>query len=137
MPGAALTFHHVGLATKSLDRARAMFEALGYHVSEPEYVPSQRVRVSFVTRDGQPTVELIEPVDPQSPVQTVLDKVGSTVYHLCFSTCDFARAVQDLRRQHFMPVGDVFVSHPLSDQQTCFFYNASVGLIELTAETQT
>jgi methylmalonyl-CoA/ethylmalonyl-CoA epimerase len=129
-----LTFHHLGLATKSLVRAKAVFEALGYAASDTSHVPGQRVNVCFVRKQNHPTIELIEPADGESPVQAILEKVGSTAYHMCYQTPDLKRAVQELRKLKFLPLGGVFISGPLCEQKTCFLYSASVGMVEVTEE---
>lgn len=133
MDGAAfvLDFHHIGLATRNMVRARALLEALGYVLSDVSEVPVQRVRVCFATRENHPTIELIEPVGDDSPVHAILDKVGSTPYHLCYTTADLGRAEIALRRLKCQPLGERFVSGPLADRATRFFYNPSIGVIEV------
>lgn len=128
----ALEFHHVGVATKHMARARGLYESLGYRVSEVVAVPSQRVNVCFVDKQGHPTIELIEPADEEAPIQTILAKVGSTPYHLCYQTPDLDGARRELKARGFMPLGAAFASGPLAEQQTQFFYNASIGMIEVT-----
>lgn len=130
-----LDFHHIGIATKNISRAKKLYENMGYSVSEVMYVPSQKVNVCFANKGLHPTIEIIEPADSQSPVQTFLDKVGSTPYHLCYRTTDLKTATQELKALSFMPIGSPFVSGPLSNQTTCFFYNVHIGLIEVTEET--
>jgi methylmalonyl-CoA/ethylmalonyl-CoA epimerase len=122
-----LAFHHVGLATKSMERARAVVEGLGYSVDAVSPVPSQRVRVCFARQAHHPTIELIEPDGDDSPVRTILD-------HLCYVTPDLGKAEAELRRLKFVPLGEQFVSGPLSDQATRFFYNAGIGVIEVSEE---
>jgi len=129
-----LLFNHLGLATKHLVRAQRVFAAMGYSIGEVSHVPPQRVNVCFVQKPGHPTIELIEPVDEDSPAKIILDKCGSGLYHLCYSTHDLEVASLDLLAQKFMVVGSVFESGPLGNQRTCFFYSASIGLIEVTEE---
>ena len=130
-----LAFHHVGLATRSMDRARAVFEGLGYSVDASSPVPCQRVRVCFASKADHPTIELIEPVGDDSPVRSILDKVGSTPYHLCYVTPDLGLAEAELRRLKCIPLGERFASGPLGDRATRFFYNASIGVIEISEAT--
>jgi methylmalonyl-CoA/ethylmalonyl-CoA epimerase len=128
----ALEFHHVGIATKHMARARGLYESLGYRVSAIVAVPSQRVNVCFVEKAGHPTIELIEPADEESPILTILAKVGSSPYHLCYRTPDLGLARKELKAKGLLPLGATFVSGPLADQQTQFFYSASIGMIEVT-----
>ena len=132
----SLEFHHVGLATKNMSRAQRLYTALGHCVSDSSLVPSQQVRVSFVTKTGHPTIELIEPLNDRSPIRAILEKTGSTPYHLCYTTRSLAEVEIQLRALKCLPVGEVFVSGPLDDQATRFFYNANIGLIEVTEKTE-
>jgi methylmalonyl-CoA/ethylmalonyl-CoA epimerase len=130
----ALEFHHVGVATKNMVRARELYESLGYRVTEVVAVACQRVNVCFVEKAGHPTIELIEPADDEAPIQTILAKVGSTPYHLCYCTPDLEVARQELKGRGFLPLGAAFVSGALAEQQTQFFYSASIGMVEVTEE---
>jgi methylmalonyl-CoA/ethylmalonyl-CoA epimerase len=132
----SLTFHHIGLATKNMDRAKGLYLALGYAVSDSTVAASQRVRVCFVTKDGHPTIELIEPLSDDSPVRTILEKSGSTPYHLCYTTPDLAKVETQLRALKCQPVGDVFRSEPLNGQATRFFYSSHIGLFEVAERTE-
>ncbi len=131
-----LAFHHIGLATKNMDRARRLYESLGYAVSNLNVVQNQRVRVCFVTKKEHPTIELIEPLSDDSPVCAILEKSGSTAYHLCYTTPDLSQVEIQLRALKCLPVGDAFVSDPLDGQTTRFFYNANIGLVEVTESAE-
>ena len=131
----SLEFHHIGLATKNMDRAKRLYESLGYAVSDSIVVASQRVRVCFVTKVGHPMIELIEPLSEDSPVRAILGKTGSTPYHLCYATRDLGEVEIQLRALKCLPVGGVFLSEALDSQATRFFYNANIGLIEVTERT--
>jgi methylmalonyl-CoA/ethylmalonyl-CoA epimerase len=50
-------------------------------------VPDEKVRVA-VLMAGTTRIELIEPMNPESPVQAFLDKRGPGIHHLAFQVAD-------------------------------------------------
>ena len=127
-----LEFDHLGLATKDMARARKLLSNLGYTVSEVVPVPVQTVNVCFARSPGHPTIELIEPASDGSPIEKILEKVGSGPYHLCYRTVDLSVTARELKARGFIALGPEFVSGPLGEQRTGFFHNASIGMIEVT-----
>ena len=75
---------HVAVAVSSLDEARGLFELLsGQSGSEPETLAAQGVRVQFVG-----SVELLEPLSPDSTVARFLERRGPGLHHVAYRTND-------------------------------------------------
>jgi methylmalonyl-CoA/ethylmalonyl-CoA epimerase len=87
---------HVGIAVPHLADAVAQWRPLlGGPESAPEEVPSNRVRVVFLTVGGT-HIELLEPTDPTSPVGRFLSTRGSGVHHLAFRVPSVDRALAEV-----------------------------------------
>jgi methylmalonyl-CoA/ethylmalonyl-CoA epimerase len=87
---------HVGVAVPNLADALAYWRPLaGEPESAPEEVPSNRVRVVFLTVGGT-HVELLEPTDASSPVGRFLATRGSGVHHLAFRVPSVDRALAEV-----------------------------------------
>jgi len=106
-----MTFHHIGIAVKTIDQSAPDF--LTSFLADWDGVittdPVQRVRVCFLYPRiaGMPVIELIEPLDSQSPVSRFLAK-GGALHHFCFEV--------DLLDQHlecYRGNGDVIVQEPV------------------------
>ena len=78
---------HVGIAVRSIEEARKMYEALGLHVAEIEEVPHEGVRVALIPC-GESRIELLEPMSEDSPVAKFLAKRGPGVHHICLGSDD-------------------------------------------------
>jgi len=79
-----LPIDHLGIAVKDLGAATARWAVLlGAPAEPPEEVPSQRVRVTFLSA-GRSHVELLEPTDPDSAVGRFLATRGEGIHHLAF-----------------------------------------------------
>jgi len=86
--------HHVAIAVHSLDDATRPFELLtGATRSPPETLESQGVRVTFVG-----TLELLEPLSPDTPVGRFLAKRGQALHHIAYRTRDIRADLARLAR---------------------------------------
>lgn len=126
-------FHHVGIATPSIEKTSRYYLDAGYACTEPVVDPIQDIRISFLTKAGMPTFELLEPVDEHSPVVKFLadSKGGATPYHICYEVPDIDVAIKDLRRLRFIPLSRPVPAVAMGGHRVCFLYNKDVGLIEL------
>ena len=104
------TFHHVGVAVRDMAHAIPIYKNLfGYEViSGPFDDPIQNVSVCFLSRGpGDPMMELVAPLGPNSPVDRTLKKGGGT-YHVCYEVPDLQVAIA-----HMMEQGSFLLSGPV------------------------
>ena len=77
---------HIGIAVKSIDKARDYFEnTLGLICEGIETVESQKVKTAFFSV-GEVHIELLEPTSDESAVARYLGKNGEGVHHIAFKT---------------------------------------------------
>ena len=76
---------HIGIAVRSIEEARAFWEALGLAVEHVEEVPHEGVRVAMIPCGGS-RIELLEPTRDDSPIARFLDKRGPGIHHLCLAS---------------------------------------------------
>ncbi len=89
--------HHVGIAVDDLDAAIANYEALfGASVEHRETVPDQGVEAALL-RVGGSRVELLRPLEPDTPVGRFLAKRGPGLHHVAFEVADVAAELARLR----------------------------------------
>jgi methylmalonyl-CoA/ethylmalonyl-CoA epimerase len=97
---------HLGIAVRDLAKAEPLFaKLLGRPSSGRETVASEGVEVSFFEL-GQSRVELLQPIDDQSPLQRSIDKRGEGVHHVCLAVDDIEAEVARLQGEGFTFVGD-------------------------------
>jgi methylmalonyl-CoA epimerase len=107
-PAVEMSFHHVGVAVKSIDVALEYYTDLFglRQVSEPLEVPGEHVRVCFLevphlspsegTLPGV-LIELVEGIGEKSPVADIVERTGAGSYHLCYRVADLDDAIRRLR----------------------------------------
>ena len=91
--------NHIGIAVSSIEEALSFYrDSLGMIFSGTEEVPSQLVRVAFLSV-GESKIELLEPTSPESPVAKFLEKNGPGVHHLAYGVEDIETAIAKLVSQ--------------------------------------
>ena len=86
-----LEFHHFGLAVKSPEAAFRYLDDLGYRAGSTCYDPLQKVNLAMRHHDRMPDVEVIWPGAEPSPIDRMLERSDSMIYHLCYTSEDVER----------------------------------------------
>lgn len=83
-----MVIDHIGIVVSSLeDGIRQWEELFGYKQSSSIVVNTrQKVRVTFLSKQGSMMIKLVEASEPSSPVSQFARK-GGGLHHLCFR-CD-------------------------------------------------
>lgn len=125
---------HVGIAVRSIEESRKLYEALGLQVAEIEEVPHEGVRVAMIPC-GASRIELLEPLSEDSPIAKFLEKRGPGIHHLCLASGDVRADDARLREAGFQ----VLRPEPTRGAGGCwvqFVHPKSTGgvLLELSQE---
>lgn len=73
---------HIGIAVRDLDASLPLYtEVLGLSLEGVETVESEGVKVAFL-RIGETRIELLEPLGPDSPIASFLEKRGEGIHHI-------------------------------------------------------
>ena len=126
-----LTFHHIGIACRDIAKTQDFYLGQGYTASPVVEDPLQHVRISFLEKEGAPRIELLEPLDDQSPVARTLATSGVSPYHMCYEVQDIEAAVNHLRGQRFLLVNGPVPACAMGDRRIAFLFQKNTGLIEL------
>jgi len=89
---------HLGIAVKSLARAKDIYQRLGLELSAEEAVPSERVRVVMV-EIGETRLELLEPTAQDSVIAKFIASRGEGLHHISLRVPDLTSAVNKLRSE--------------------------------------
>ncbi|MBA2770481.1 MAG: methylmalonyl-CoA epimerase [Sphingomonas sp.] len=115
--------NHVGIATSSIEQSLALYRTMfGAEPHGPAFdLPVQGVRVCFVDAPNS-QIELIEPLGPDSPVATFLEKnPAGGQHHVCFEVPEIHAARAELEAKGARVLGEprigahgtpVFFVHP-------------------------
>jgi methylmalonyl-CoA/ethylmalonyl-CoA epimerase len=80
--------NHIGIAVKSIDSVFDFYnKELGLEFEGYETVEEQGVKVAFF-KAGESRIELLEPLNDQSPVAIFIAKKGEGMHHLALGSSD-------------------------------------------------
>lgn len=91
--------YHVAVAVNDLDKVEKIYEtALGLKVVHREVVEDQGVKTSMLLPEkGGTAIELLEPLDENSPISKFLDKRGEGIHHICYLVDDIEAVLKRLK----------------------------------------
>lgn len=89
-----LKLHHIGVATRNIEKEFKTFEKLGYNkCSEVFEDPIQKMKGLFIECENQPRLELIEGIGEDNPVKLHILK-GNKFYHFAYETNDIEGCIK-------------------------------------------
>jgi methylmalonyl-CoA/ethylmalonyl-CoA epimerase len=96
---------HVGIAVTDLDAAVAFYrDVLGIQPRPPEVADGATIlSLPF----GESEVELLAPLDADSPIGRFLAKRGPGIHHICYRVPDLERAIDACRAAGYRLVDEV------------------------------
>ena len=92
------TIDHLGIAVKSVQAAKSLYEKLGLQASSEETVEGEQVHVAMIPV-GESRIELLEPTSETSTIAKFLAKRGEGLHHICLRVHDLKAAVDRLKRE--------------------------------------
>ena len=128
-----MAFHHFGLAVAAPQEAFLYLAALGYTEGDSAFDPLQRVNLAMRHHVSMPDVEIIWPGDGPSPIDNLVKRTGSMIYHLCYTCSDPEAALSALEAAG---LETVLVSPPtpailFDGREVSFHHISGFGLIEI------
>ena len=94
---------HVAVLVRSTDDALRYYEGrLGLPVHSTEEIDAPPVRLTYLDA-GNTFLQLIEPLDPSSPLAVWLDEHGEGLHHICFGVENVEATVPFLSDEGTVP----------------------------------
>ena len=128
-----LEFHHFGLAVNDPQAAFEYLRVLGYSEGSAVFDPLQRVNLAMRHHPAMPDVEVIWPGNEPSPIDKLIKRSGTMIYHLCY-TCaepEEVLAALDIAGIGTMPVSPSTPAALFGGREVSFHVVSGFGLIEL------
>ena len=96
---------HIGIAVKSIDAAKKIYEDLGLTIEHVESVETQNVRTAFLSV-GDANLELLEPSGPDSTIAKYIEKRGEGIHHICLRVDDIEAHLARLRERGYRLINE-------------------------------
>lgn len=126
-----MKIHHIGYAVKGIVDSLPYFYLLGFK-KEGDIIDdySRNVKILFM-KNGENLIELIQPLDKNSPIDRILKKNGNIPYHICYETNNIDEDIIFLKDKKFVLIDEPKKAEAISNKKVCFLYNKNIGLLEL------
>lgn len=93
---------HIGIAVQDLEKSNKLFAKLfGQAHYKIEEVASEGVKTSFF-KSGPNKIELLEGIDPNSPISKFIEKKGEGIHHIAFAVNDIVAEIERLKGEGFI-----------------------------------
>ncbi len=96
---------HIGIAVKSIDEAKNFYKALGLELRDIEIVKEQGVKVGFL-KIGKSNIELLEPLNENSPVFKFIEKRGGGIHHIAIEVNNIESSLTMLKEKGFKLINE-------------------------------
>ncbi len=96
---------HIGIAVKSLDAAKKIYEDLGLKIEHVETVETQKVRTAFLSV-GDANLELLEPSSADSTIAKFIEKRGEGIHHICLRVDDIELHLARLKERGYRLINE-------------------------------
>ncbi len=90
---------HVAIATRSIAVNAEFYKLLGLEVDTIEVVAGQKVKAAIMNV-GDSALELIEPVEADSPISAFLEKRGQGLHHISLEVDDLEATLALLKERN-------------------------------------
>ena len=79
-----MRIHYIGYAAKDLENSIKEFEKLGYKRVKNKVIDKKRKVVIQFVENVECLIELIAPLNNESPITNILKKQENSLYHICY-----------------------------------------------------
>ncbi len=92
-----MKINHLGIAVKSLEESLKFYQdTLGLSISGREIVADQGVEIAMLPI-GESRVELLQAIDPSSPIARFIEKRGPGIHHICIEVDDIVAKLAEMK----------------------------------------
>jgi methylmalonyl-CoA/ethylmalonyl-CoA epimerase len=126
-----LNFHHIGYAVNDISITAEYYVRGGWVLSDVYIDLTQNAKIAFLFKDDFPLIELVAPINENSPVIKTLDKMGVTSYHICYEVDNIEQSIKTLKELHFVLLSKPVDAIALENRKICYLYHSHIGLVEL------
>lgn len=92
---------HIGIAVKNLDEAIRIYrDFLGFQLLGIYTLIERKVRVAFFSGGTESRVELLEPLESDSPVAKFIESHGEGIQHFAVRVRNIEAVLEDLKSKH-------------------------------------
>jgi len=122
--------NHIGIAVNSIEQALKLYTGvLGLNLKGIEVIEEQRTRTAILPV-GESSIELLESLDPESPIARYIEKFGEGIHHLALEVDDIEDALKQVK-QSGLPLIDEKPRKGVENTDIAFLHPKGTGRVLL------
>ena len=126
-----LTFDHLGIIVKSIGKAIPLYVALGYATDSEVFCDDQQqMRGLFLTKPGEPRIELIEDLSASKALTKMINTSCGRIYHLAYCVSNLEEKLDEILEKL-----NVRLLSPIKPgsyyKNVCFVFSQDMQILEL------
>lgn len=128
-----MIIHHIGYLVKKIEKAKVMFEKLGFKEQKPiVYDGYRKIDICFMEKDGY-VVELVSPAGEDSVVSGLIKHYRNSPYHLCYMSNNFDTDIDKLCNDGYVKImgGGDCPAPAMDGKRIAFLMSPVIGMIEI------
>jgi len=103
-----MKIHHIGYAVKNLEDSIKEFEKLGYKRMKNKVIDKKRKVIIQFVENGEYILELVAPLNEESPISNILKNKGNSPYHICYETDIVKNKIEELSNSGFIIITELY-----------------------------
>ncbi len=116
----ALKFHHVAVATNNIANSAEIFKRVGFNIGNLYKDNLQQIEVQFAHFDNL-AVEFVASFTNSSLVNNIFKKIGTSPYHLCFTSNNFTQDYNYILSLGFIDITSTKPAASFENKNIVFF----------------
>ena len=97
---------HIGIAVYNIQQTLPFYtQTLGLRLEGTKEAKQNRVKAALL-KAGDTTIELLEPLDQESPIAKHLQKRGQGIHHLAFKVDNIEKTLEQLKNKGIIAVDE-------------------------------
>ena len=126
-----LTFDHLGIIVKSIEKSTLLYKILGYETEGEIFEdPQQQMRGLFLQKSDAPRIELIEDLSDSKVLSKLINSQNGEIYHLAYRVENLEENLpQILEALHVRILSPIKAGTFF--KKVCFVFSQEAQIIEL------
>ncbi len=131
-----MNIHHLGIATKDINKAINQYILLGFKCNGDIIKDKDRnIFIQFMSKDGY-LIELISCLDisKPSPIDTIIKnnrQLGAIPYHFCFEVDNLDKEIEEKKKNGFILIALPQRAIAFNNKKVAFLLDREIGIVEL------
>lgn len=132
-----MNIHHIGYLVDDIKASTGEMQKLGFSVISDVLIDEAKGVYGLFLKNNGYVIELIQPIDEQSPIYGLRKKYKNSPYHMCYKTKNISEEIERLCSDGYTLIKEPATATALKNSPlVAFLMSGNTGMIELLEESE-